>query len=387
MSGKAVLGTLLCAGLLLGQQAAVESAWQLLGRGERKAAVQALHRILSEHPDNVDARLLLGSILTEDGEGDEALSQLKEAVRLRPGSAEAHHALAEAYHAFEQPERARKEYERTIAINPTFPPAQAALGEILFQAREFPAAAQHLDRALQLLGSSPDAAEPHYLRAKVDSEANELRHAIAHLESAVSLRPDFAEAWSDLGQARRSLQDHDGAKSALMRAVSLAPRDAVAHYRLGAEYLAQNQAHLAVAQLQEAFALNPEDQSTLYALQSALRQDGQADAARKVKEQLTALLRRRDEAAARTLAGAQLNNQGVAFEKSGNLRAALEKYRAALELCPEHAGFRVNYAAALLHLGRADEGIAELREALRRNPSDAVVKAALEKAQSQVTPR
>jgi len=67
-----------------------------------------------------------------------------------------------------------------------------------------------------------------------------------------------------------------------------------------------------------------------------------------MKEKLAELLRKRDKAAENTLAGVQLNNQGAEFEKAGNLRRALEKYRAALDLCPEHVGFRVNFAVALL---------------------------------------
>jgi predicted Zn-dependent protease len=76
----------------------------------------------------------------------------------------------------------------------------------------------------------------------------------------------------------------------------------------------------------------------------------------------------------------QLNNQGADLEKTGKLREALEKYLAALELYPEHVGIRVNVAAALLRLGRRSEGISELREALRRDPNNNMVKEALDHA-------
>jgi len=79
----------------------------------------------------------------------------------------------------------------------------------------------------------------------------------------------------------------------------------------------------------------------------------------------------------------QLNNQGADLEKTGNLHGALEKYRAALDLYPEHVGIRVNVAAALLRLGQWDQGISELREALRRDPGNTVVKEALVHAIAQ----
>jgi len=71
------------------------------------------------------------------------------------------------------------------------------------------------------------------------------------------------------------------------------------------------------------------------------------------------------------------------LEKAGNLRGAVEKYRAALELCPDHEGFRVNFAISLLRSGQWNQGIAELREAVRRDPDNNTVKAALDDALRQ----
>jgi protein O-GlcNAc transferase len=379
------LAALACAGwllapLLVAQRAPVEGAWDLLAKGDRKQAIRVLHGILTANPGDADARLLLGSVLAEDGDRAESIAQLTEACRLRPRSAEAHNALGEAFNGFGERKLAREAFEKAVALDPAFASARENLGQSLVQEGEFSAAAKHLDRALQLLGHTPDAAYPHYLRAKVCTEENDTKQAAAHLNEAVSLRPDFAEAWSDLGQARKTLLDDAGALDAFKRAVNAEPGDAVAQYRLGSEYLHAGEAQLAVAHLQKALDLNPDDQSALYSLQIALRQNGQVEQARQTKERLTELLRKRDEAAKNALAAVQLNNQGAELEKAGNLRGALEKYRAALELSPEHVGFRVNFAAALLRLGQWSQGIAELREALRRDPGNSTTKAALDAA-------
>ena len=177
--------------------------------------------------------------------------------------------------------------------------------------------------------------------------------------------------------------DDAGALAAFERAVELSPDDAVAQYRLGAEYLHKAKIHEAIQHLQEALRLNPGNQSALYSLQLALREDGQLEQARQVKEKLAELLRKRDKASENALTAVQLHNQGAHLEKTGNLRGALEKYRAALDLYPEHVGIRVNVAAALLRLGQWDEGISELREALRRDPGNTAVKQALVHAMAQ----
>jgi tetratricopeptide (TPR) repeat protein len=200
------------------------------------------------------------------------------------------------------------------------------------------------------------------------------------LQEAVSARPDFAEAWSDLGQARKTLRDDAGALAAYQRAVDLSPDDAVAQTRLGSEYMNQGQPHAAVPHLEAAVRLNPKNQSALYNLQLALRDDGQLEQAGLVKRKLAELLRERDKADQNRLTAIRLNNEGAALEKAGNLRGALEKYQAALALDPSHVGIRVNVAAALFHLGQSGPAIAQFREALRRDPGNATVKAALAEA-------
>lgn len=380
------LAALCCAGVLLAQPPArppVENAWDLLANGKRPEAVRLLREILKTNPRDADARLLLGSVLMEQGEHSESIAQLSEAVRLRPQSAEAHNALGEAFQTFDDAQAARREFEKAVAIGPGFAQAQVNLGQLLVQAGEFAASAEHLDRSIRILGHVPDAAYPHYLRAKICAEQNDVERAAEHLKEAVSLRPDFAEAWSDLGQARRTLLDDVGALAAFQRAVDLSPGDAVAQYRLGVAYLHAAKIHEAIEHLEAAFRLNPEDQSTLYSLQLALRQDGQLEQAGKVKEKLSELLRKRDHASENALTAVQLNNQGADLEKAGNLRGALEKYRAALAIDPEHVGIRVNVAAALLRLGQWRQGIAELRETLRRDPGNTAVKEALDRAVAQ----
>ena len=102
-----------------------------------------------------------------------------------------------------------------------------------------------------------------------------------------------------------------------------------------------------------------------------------------VKQQLAELLRERDEADQRQVAALEMNNRGAELEKAGDLRGALEKYRAALALLPEHVGIRVNLAAALLKVGNWEEGISQMREALRREPGNTKIQKALDDAVAQ----
>jgi tetratricopeptide (TPR) repeat protein len=375
-----------CGALLQAQRSPLENAWDLLRNGDRPAAIRLLRQFVHDHPADADARLLLGSVLMEEGRRDESIAQLTEAVRLRPNSAEVQNALGEAYNAFDDPKSARAPLEKAVALDPKFAVAHVNLGTVLLQTGNMDPAAAHLDRAIALLGNTRDAAEPMYLRAKVYTDHGEVDKAAAALRKAVSLRPDFAEAWSDLGDAQRRLSDSAGALNAFRRAVEIKPDDEVAQTRLATELLSQGQAHEAALHFEEAVRLSPSDQSALNGLQRALRADGQTARADEVKKRLTELLRRKDTDDQNSLVAIRLNNEGAALEKAGDLHGALEKYRAALALWPDHVGIRINIAAALLHLGQWNEGVAELREVLRRDPSNEQVKAALNEALAHPPP-
>jgi tetratricopeptide (TPR) repeat protein len=369
-----------CFALAQTPRSPMDAAWDLLARGQRSEAVELLYKIIRANPANADARLLLGSILMEDGQRALSIAQLSEAVRLKPDSPEAQNALGEAYKTFGNLQTARGCFEKAISLNPDFAVAQVNLGFVLVESGQFSDAVLHLKRAIQLMGQSPDAAYPHYLLAKVFTTQGRVPSAAAELQRAVALQPDFAEAWSDLGEARETLLDDTGALAAFENAVRFAPNDPVAQTRLGTELLNQKKAAEAIPHLELAVRLNPRSQSALYGLERALRQKGQIAQSEAVKKVLAQVLRDRDQKAQNSFAAIQLNNEGAALEKAGRLRKALEKYEQALNLDPWHVGIRVNVAAVLLRLGRWDEGVAELQEALRNDPSNLAVKQALEDA-------
>ena len=374
---------LVCASLAPAQRAPIDRAWDLLAKGQRSEAVRLLNEMITANPRDAEARVLLGSVLMEEGNGPESITQLTEAVKLRPDWAQAQNALGEAFKAFGDPGAARQAFEKAVACDPRLAQARVNLGLVLLESGDSSAAATHLDRAIQLLGQNPDAAYPHYLRAKIYSEQKEINKAAAELQQAVTLQPEFGEAWSDLGNARKILLDEAGALVAFEKAVRLTPNDPVAQTRLGSELLTQGKAHEALPHLEEAVGLDPTNQSALYNLHRALLLEGQAREAEAVKAKLTDLLRRQDQADQNAVAGIQLNNQGAALEKAGNLPAALEKYRAALERYPGHLGIRLNFAIALLRLGQWKQGIAELREVVRRDPNNLPARKALDEALAQ----
>lgn len=372
-----VLFALLLAGRAAAEQPSIENARALLAKGELKEAAVALHEVAAAEPGNVDARILLGTTLSLQGKRSESIEQLLEVVRLQPDSARAYNTLGMVLSRFIEMNAAREAFEKALQLDPNLAEARVNLALVLAQAGEFVRAGEHLDRAIQLQRETQAAAYSHYLRAKIWVAQKEMRNAVSELETAVMLRPNYAEAWSDLGGIRRLEGDAKSAQQALERAVALNPDDEKAQYRLGVQCLQNAEPHKAVDHLRKVLRHDPDDRAALYNLALALRRDGQEDEAKRVDDRLSKLLQSRSKAAAAGQAIGDLNDGGRALEESGDIRAALEKYRAALDLDPTDAVVRLNYGLALGRLGRWQESAAELREVLRLDPNNAAAANAL----------
>jgi tetratricopeptide (TPR) repeat protein len=261
--------------------------------------------------------------------------------------------------------------------------AHANLSLILAQADELGSAGEHLDRALELQGNCRAAAYSHYFRAKVWGAQKQNEKATAEFKKAVQLRPDYAEAWSDLGGMRRLALDHEGAVQALERAVVVKPDDGLAQYRLGLLYLQDGRALRAVKHLKRALSGRPDDRATLYNLMLGLRKTGQFEAAKPIEARWAELQHQSDRATEVGLTASVVNRDGIELEKSGDIRGGRAKYRTALDLDPTGSGFRLNYALALCRLNRWQEGVVELREVLRIDPDNADAAKALYIAREQ----
>ena len=99
--------------------------------------------------------------------------------------------------------------------------------------------------------------------------------AVAQYQHALSLKPDFAEAHNNLGNALKEQGKLDDAVAQYQRALTLRPDFAEAHNSLGVLFNDQGKLDEAVAQYQRALALKPNLAEAYINLGSALKDLGQ----------------------------------------------------------------------------------------------------------------
>lgn len=164
-----------------------------LRRGEWDRAAEQLRRCLQLNPNFDNAMTGLARALAKLGQIEEAKSWLERAVVSNPQNYRAWYEIG----LLESGKKAEGEnYEKALRIQPNFSPAQRELGVLLFEQRDYAAAADHLEKAIAL---GLDEARTHNFLGICYAKTDRLSKAIREHRRAIELDPKLAEAHLNLG--------------------------------------------------------------------------------------------------------------------------------------------------------------------------------------------
>lgn len=102
----------------------------LTGQQKFAQAMRQLDRFLTEHPKNLDAKLLRGVILTRQGDLDAAITAFEQLALEHPALPEPHNNLAVLHASRRDYEKARVALLRAIELQPRYDTAHENLGDI-----------------------------------------------------------------------------------------------------------------------------------------------------------------------------------------------------------------------------------------------------------------
>jgi choline-sulfatase len=204
---------------LLGESALRRQDWE--------QAAQHLQRCLDLNPNFDNAMTGLARALAKLGRADDAKSWLNRAVQSNPQNYRAWYQIG-LLSAPGDPVVARSAYEKAIAIQPNFPPGHRELGMLLFQQKDYAAAARSLEKAITL--GLEDAHLRNFLGICY-SRTNRLQKAIQSYEAALRLDPGLADGHLNLayalqnsGNASRAQREYQAACGLESRYCALVPK-------------------------------------------------------------------------------------------------------------------------------------------------------------------
>ena len=154
-----------------------------------KTTAQKIRNPLNDLLDEAQAAL-------DKNDYSAAIPPLQKFIAEKPDVAFAHFQLAYAYTALKQPDQARAEYQKCVALDPKMPEAQLNLGILLLD-QNAAAAVDPLRKAVDLL---PSQSRPRLLLGLAQERSGDLKSAAESFEGASRLDPKNDEALLELGR-------------------------------------------------------------------------------------------------------------------------------------------------------------------------------------------
>ncbi|MFH1985911.1 MAG: tetratricopeptide repeat protein [Pseudomonadota bacterium] len=287
-------------------------------------------------------------------------------------------------------DRAAAGYRRILAAAPDHGDALHLLGLIHLNREAYEAAVDLIEQALR---HYPDTALYHNSLGMALMGQSVPAQARKHFDRALELKPDYLEAWFNLGRLLRSVGEAGRAVSCLQKVISIDAGSAMAHAEMGELLLETGHGGEAAECFKRALVLEPEYLEARHNLGIALHDSGRLEAAVSVFEEVIARrpgeaqaynhlgvvlhdLGRKDAAKARyqkaleidpTLTAAH-NNLGNLLQDAGHMAAAADCYHRAIAIDPGFAVAHNNLAMAYQETGQAGDAIAHFQKAITLRP-------------------
>jgi len=288
---------------------------------------------------------------------------------------------------------AREIYIQVLASDPNNIYVLHLLGILSAQENDFRAAAQYLEKALNLEPNSPML---HNSMGNILKGCGEFSSALQHLQIALQQQPKNAVLHNNIAIIQQKLNNHKSAIKHYQHAIELQPNYADAHYNLSLAMLNGKEPNEseAIIQLKITLELQPQHPSALCQLAQIYQRQQQNDNALTLyqkslkldknniiaQQNLGALLLAKNKFAAairhfkKVLNIEPLNqdafyNLGAAFLRQKNPEAALKYF---LRLSQLSKDFNVFYNLGVIYndINRTNDAITYFTEALKINAND-----------------
>ncbi len=365
-----------------GIAAAQESAeaWGELGKvylaySFHDAATDCFRNAAALDPKDFRWPYFLGAADQAAGRLDEAAEAYGRALAMAPGAAPGYVYLGE----IRLLQGKFDEAEAALRKAPSLPASRALLGQVALARRDYRAAVEHLQAALEAV---PEANRLHHPLALAYRGLGDWAKAGEHLAKAgaVGLRP--ADPLLDevaalrlgervaimKGKAAAQAGRYAEAATEFRRAVAAKPDSVEARVNLGTVLGLSGDPSGAAEQFLEALRLHPQNVTAHFNLGSLLVEEG-APAQALPHLEAAAAGRPQDAEARRLLARA--------LRDAGRPQGALEQYAKALELAPGDEAARLGEAETLVRLERYGEARRKLEEGLKVIPGSGLLSHAL----------
>jgi uncharacterized protein (TIGR02996 family) len=340
-----------------------------MARGEQYLAADQLEKARVEFadalqiaPTDAQARFLSGRVAERLGNVRAASGMYQAAIDVDPEHVQAHARLGRLLVLSGAPARALELIAPVLAHHPDEPDLLAVRAAARAQLKDSEAALADAERAVQLQPQNEAAVS---LLAGLYWQSGQPQRAVELLTGTLQRVPDSLDLRQALAKLYLLQGESELAEAQLQRIVQSKPRDLARRYQLALFYVDAKRLDDAERTLHAAMAVRPDDDGAKLAYADFLttyRSPAQGEQA------LRALIARDPHNYPLQL------GLGALQQRAGDNEHAISTFRAIIAQDPEGPGgiaARDRIAAIEASSGHPDEALAQVDEALKRNPRDA----------------
>lgn len=204
--------------------------------------------------DNGEVYNNRGAVYASLGRSDAAIADFTKAIALTPEYAEAYNNRGTEYAKARMFAAAIADFDKAIQLNPQYADA-ARNKELALRDMKGPPGSKGSVEPAGPAGTKPDA--EFYLNRGLQSGRNgHAADAIKDFDTAIQMRPSYAQAYNDRGIAYAMLQNYAASYADFARAIQLQPDYAEAYFNRGVAHRNKGEMDDACADFRKAAAMN-----------------------------------------------------------------------------------------------------------------------------------
>jgi len=223
---------------------------------------------------------------------------------------------------------------------------------------------QALSEATQMLERFPNSVVLYNIAGACNAGLMQFDAAIINYKKALKINPDYADAYSNMGNALKDKGDLEAAIESYKQALKIKPDYAQAYNNMGNALKDKGDLDAAIISYKQALKIKPDYAQAYSNMGNALKSQGDVEAA--IDSFKQALKIKPDYAQA-------FNNMGNALYDKGDLEAAINSYKKALKIKPDYFQAYNNIGIALKDKGDLEAAIDIYKQVLKIKPDYAEV--------------
>ena len=210
------------------------------------------------------------------------------------------------------------------------------------------------------LSIKPDYVDAYYNLGKTFQEQNKIDAAIEVYKTTLSLDPNYLKAYSMMGNALENKGDLNQALTVYKKALSLDPNNSNTYSNMGNALQAQGKLAESLIAYKNAIAINPKNIDAYINMGNTLQAQNKFDQALEAYNASMSIMPN---------CASTFFNKGICLHKIGKLKEAVESYKKAISLESDNSEFYLNLGNTLQDLGMLKKAIDAYNTALSIKPN------------------